>query len=199
MSRIGKKPITVPSGVKVSLQLPQVTVTGPKGTLNWSVPAGISIEQEAAPPQLLVRRADDKKQSKANHGLSRALISNMVVGVTEGYKKELHIYGTGFNCAVQGNRLQLNVGFSGRGHGKQSQFDVPIPEGLSVEILTPAARGANDPARFVVSGADKQQVGQFAAEVRKLRKPEPYLGKGIRYHDEVVKRKAGKAFAGGAT
>ncbi len=197
MSRIGNKAISIPAGVKVDLRAPQVMITGPKGNLSWSYPGGVNVVHDTAKNQIRVERTNDLKQSRANHGLTRALLNNMVRGVTEGYRKELHVYGTGFNVNVQGQRLLLNIGYMGRGHGKPAQFDLPIPAGVTVKVLVPAARGESDPAKFEISGIDKQAVGQFAAEVRKLRKPEPYLGKGIRYSDEVVKKKAGKAFAGG--
>lgn len=198
MSRIGKQPVAVPAEVKVEVNQRAIRLSGTKGTLNWEVPVGIVLEHDQAAHQIIVRRQDDLKQSRANHGLSRALINNMVQGVSQGFQKELHIYGTGFSCKLEGKNLQLNVGFSGLGHGRAYQFAVPVPDGLDIEILVPNARGESDPAKFVVRGADKQQVGQFAAEVRKLRKPEPYQGKGIRYKDEVVRRKAGKAFASGS-
>ena len=198
MSRIGKQPIEIPGGVKVELRGRRVAVSGPKGSLSWEAPAGIKLEHDEPAKAIRVTRADDQKQNRANHGLSRALIANMVQGVSQGFERELHVYGTGYSCKLQGRTLQLNVGFSGRGHNRPCQFAVPVPEGIEVEILAPAARGGSDPAKFVVRGVDKQQVGQFAAEVRKLRPPEPYLGKGVRYKDETVRRKAGKAFAGGA-
>jgi large subunit ribosomal protein L6 len=198
MSRIGKKPIKIPAAVKVELHGRRISVSGPKGQLSWEVPEGITVEHDGSANLLQVTRADDEKRSRAFHGLNRALIANMVHGVERGFERELHVFGTGYSCNLQGKTLQLNIGFSGRGHNHPCQFAIPVPDGVEVEILTAAARGDTDPAKFVVRGADKQKVGQFAAEIRKLRPPEPYLGKGIRYKDEVVKRKAGKAFAGGA-
>ncbi len=144
-----------------------------------------------------VARCDDTKQSRANHGLTRSLIANMVLGVSEGFSKRLQIFGTGYNCKLQGNVLHLNVGFSGRRRGIGSQFELPVPAGLTVTIERDAARGDTDPAAMTISGCDKQVVGQFAAEVRALRKTEPYKGKGIRYEGEYIKRKQGKALAGG--
>ena len=144
-----------------------------------------------------MRRPDDQPESRALHGLSRALITNMVTGVTDGYEKKLEIYGTGFNVKKQGQQLYLNLGFVGRGHNRPAQFMVDIPAGVEVVIETEAARGDTEPARFSVRGIDKQAVGQFAAELRKLRKPEPYKGKGIRYAGEQIRRKAGKVFASG--
>lgn len=195
MSRIGKQPIAVPSGVKVAISGAAVKVSGSKGELSWSLPQGITAKEENG--AVVVERADDEKESKALHGLARALLANMVVGVSEGYRKELELYGTGYGCQVKNNKLLLNCGFMGRGIGREAQFEIPIPAGLTVEVKTPAARGNNEPARFSVSGCDKQAVGQFAAEVRKIRKPEPYLGKGIRYAGEQIRRKAGKVFASG--
>jgi large subunit ribosomal protein L6 len=195
MSRIGKQPIAVPSGVKVAISGAAVKVSGSKGELSWSLPQGITAKEENG--AVVVERADEEKESKALHGLSRALLANMVVGVSEGYRKDLELYGTGYGCQVKNNKLLLNCGFMGRGIGREAQFEIPIPAGLTVEVKTPAARGNNEPARFSVSGCDKQAVGQFAAEVRKIRKPEPYLGKGIRYAGEQIRRKAGKVFASG--
>jgi large subunit ribosomal protein L6 len=198
MSRVGKQPIDVPDGVQVQLNGRKLEVRGAKGSLAWEVPDGIRLEHDASAKVIRVSRANDAKQSRANHGLSRALVANMVQGVSQGFERELHVYGTGYGCKLEGDMLHVNVGFSGRGHNRPSQFAVPVPKGLEVQVLVPAARGGSTPARFVVRGPDKQQVGQFAAEVRKIQPPEPYLGKGIRYSDEVVRRKAGKAFASGA-
>ncbi len=197
MSRIGKKPIPIPGGVKVETAASTVKVTGPKGNLAWSVPAGIRVE--VAGGQVQVQRPDDEARNRALHGLSRALIANMIVGVKDGYSKGLEIYGTGYTCKVEGRKLMLNVGFMGRGVGKAAQFVVDIPAGVDVKVDVPAARGNNEPAKFTVSGLDKQAVGDFAAAVRKIRKPEPYQGKGIRYAGEQVRRKAGKVFAGGGS
>jgi len=196
MSRIGNKPVPVPPAVKVDLTGRQVKVSGPKGNLSWAVPAPIDVALDGG--QVVVRRPDDVPRNRALHGLSRALIANMVKGVAEGYEKKLEIYGTGYGCKVQERQLHLNIGFMGRGLNRLAQFVFEIPEGVEVDIQVPVARGNTEPARFTVRGADKQQVGQFAAEVRKLRRPEPYLGKGIRYAGERIRRKAGKVFAGGA-
>jgi large subunit ribosomal protein L6 len=144
-----------------------------------------------------VGRRDDSKQSRANHGLTRALINNMVKGVSEGFQKRLLIYGTGYSCKLQGKTVQLNVGFSGRRRGLGAQFELAVPEGLEVVVERDAARGDNEPASLVIRGVDKQKVGQFAAEIRALRKTEPYKGKGIRYEGERVRRKQGKALATG--
>lgn len=195
MSRVGNKPVPIPSGVTVAVSGVAVKVSGKLGELSWTLPAPITAE--VADNEVVVSRPDDEPNSRALHGLSRALIANMVVGVSEGYKIGLELYGTGYGCSVKGDQLLLNCGYMGRGVGREAQFSIPIPAGLKVEVQTPNARGNNEPAKFSVSGCDKQAVGQFAAEVRKIRKPEPYLGKGIRYAGEQIRRKAGKVFAGG--
>jgi large subunit ribosomal protein L6 len=195
MSRIGKQPVPLPGGVKVELSGRSVSVTGPKGQLSYTPPRAVQVVVEGG--ELRVARADDSNQARALHGLARALLANMVHGVTKGYEEKLEIYGTGYSVRKDGNNLLLNVGFMGRGFEKPAQFIVPIPAGIEVNVEAQAARGENDPARFTVRGIDKQLVGQFAAEVRKLRKPEPYKGKGIRYAGEKIRRKAGKVFAGG--
>lgn len=196
MSRIGSKPVPLPAGVKVQVSGLQVTVTGPKGTLTYSFPPRVGVRVDGQ--QVVVERRADGKQARADHGTSRALIANMVRGVSEGYTIGLELYGTGYSANVQGSNLLLNCGFMGRGVGRPAQFVIPIPSGLQVKVETPAARGNTEPARFTVHGIDKQAVGQFAAEIRKLRKAEPYLGKGFRYAGEQIRRKAGKVFAGGA-
>lgn len=193
MSRIGKKPVAIPKGVDVKISAPGVTVTGPKGTLSWSVPATASVAYDEPARRLTVTRRDDSKQSRANHGLTRALINNMVLGVSEGFERHLEIYGTGYNCKLEGKTLHLNVGFMGRNHGRGSQFEIPVPEGVEVIVEVGAARGDTAPAKLVIRGIDKQKVGEFAADIRALRKTEPYKGKGIRYLGEHVRRKQGKA------
>ncbi len=199
MSRIGENPIDVPAGVTVEISGQDVRVSGPKckQPLTWSVPAGITAALDNGGSRVVVTRKDDQKRHRSLHGLSRALIANMVHGVLHGYERRLLVYGTGYSCNVQDGKLRLNVGFMGRGTKEKPQFEVPIPDGIEVVVETPAARGDSDPAKFVVRGADKQQVGEFAAEVRAIRPPEPYKGKGIRYEGEQVQRKAGKAFAAG--
>jgi large subunit ribosomal protein L6 len=195
MSRIGNKPISVPAGVKVKIAGREVSVSGPKGNLSWTAPAPIALSLED--DLVVVRRPDDQPRNRALHGLSRALIANMVTGVTAGYERQLEIYGTGYSVKKQGQQLWLNLGFVGRGHNRPAQFMIDIPTGIEVDIRAEAARGDTDPARFSVRGIDKQAVGQFVAELRKLRKPEPYKGKGIRYAGEQIRRKAGKVFASG--
>ena len=177
MSRVGNSPIPIPTGVAVTVDDTVVTVTGPKGTLTHQVPEVISVRQEGE--ELLVGRGDDERDSRALHGLTRALINNMVVGVNEGYRKDLEIVGVGYRATAQGpGQLELQLGFS-------HPVSVTAPEGVTFEVPTQTA--------IRVLGIDKQAVGQVAAQIRALRKPEPYKGKGIRYAGEYVRRKAGKA------
>jgi large subunit ribosomal protein L6 len=176
MSRIGKLPIPVPSGVEVTISGRDVTVKGPKGTLSHSVVDPITISRSE--DELVVVRPDDERDSKARHGLTRTLVANMVIGVTQGYSKTLEIVGTGYRVQARGSNLEFALGFS-------HPVTVTPPEGISFAVEAPT--------RFVVSGIDKQQVGETAANIRKIRKPEPYKGKGVRYQGEVVRRKAGKA------
>jgi large subunit ribosomal protein L6 len=175
MSRIGKLPIPVPSGVDVAIDGQNVTVNGPKGRLSHVLAEPITIAQEDG--TLTVARPDDERLSKSLHGLSRTLIANMVVGVTSGYIKNLEIVGTGYRVAAKGGELEFALGFS-------HPVVVTAPEGISFRV--------DSPTRFAVEGIDKQKVGEVAANIRKLRKPDPYKGKGVRYQGEVVRRKAGK-------
>ena len=179
MSRIGKLPIAVPSGVDVAIDGGTVTVKGPKGQLSRVISERIAIERAA--DELLVTRGDDERQSRALHGLTRSLVANMVTGVTDGYQKSLEIVGVGYRASLKGNDLEILVGYS-------HPVLYPAPDGIAFEVPVPT--------RIVVRGIDKEQVGQVAAEIRRIRKPEPYKGKGIRYEGEVVRRKAGKAAAG---
>jgi large subunit ribosomal protein L6 len=176
MSRIGKLPITIPSGVDVTISGRDITVKGPKGELAHTVVEPITVEQSDG--ALLVSRPDDERDSKARHGLTRTLVNNMVLGVTEGFTKTLEIVGTGYRVQARGKDLEFALGFS-------HPVLVTPPDGISFAVETPQ--------RFSVSGIDKQKVGETAANIRKIRKPEPYKGKGVRYADEVVRRKAGKA------
>jgi large subunit ribosomal protein L6 len=177
MSRVGRSPITIPSGVEVALADRAITVKGPKGTLSRSLPRDITVRQDGT--TLLVERPSDERNHRALHGLTRSLVNNMVLGVTEGFRKELEIVGVGYRATAQGpGRIELAVGYS-----HTVPFDAP--EGVTFEV--PA------PTRIAVSGIDKEKVGQVAADIRRIRKPEPYKGKGIRYAGEVVRRKAGKA------
>jgi large subunit ribosomal protein L6 len=177
MSRIGKAPIPVPSGVDVTVSGAHVTVKGPKGALERDLPEVITVRQDG--DALLVERPNDERQNRALHGLVRSLVNNMVVGVTQGFTKELEIVGVGYRATAKGpGALTLALGFS-------HPVDITAPDGITFEV--PA------PNRIVVSGIDKEQVGQVAANIRKWRKPEPYKGKGVRYAGEHVRRKAGKA------
>lgn len=177
MSRIGKAPITIPSGVEVTLGSEEISIKGPKGTLTQTVPGEISVRQDG--DTLLVERPDDTRQNRSLHGLTRALIANMVEGVTKEFTKELEIIGVGYRATAKGNdKLELALGYS-------HSIDYAAPSGVTFEV--PA------PTQIIVRGVDKQQVGQVAAEIRDFRKPEPYKGKGVRYKDEYVVRKAGKA------
>ena len=198
MSRIGKKPVAVPDGVKVEVAGREFSVSGPKGQLSWELPEVVSAKYDPEVKVIEVQPRGTDKHTRAMYGTSRALLANMVQGVNTGYERRLLIYGTGYSCSLKGQFLCLNVGFMGRGSKEKPQFEIPIPEGVEVEVETPAARGDLEPAKFVVRGCDKQAVGQFAADVRRIRPPEPYKGKGIRYDGEYVRKKQGKAFASGA-
>ena len=176
MSRIGRAPIDLPAGVEVKIESGNfVTVKGPKGTLSQQLSGAMTITQEGN--VIHVTRPNDLKENRALHGLTRTLLHNMVVGVTEGYKKELDVNGVGYRVAKEGKKLVMNLGFS-------HQVFVDEPEGITIEVP--------NPNHIVISGCNKQQVGQFAAEVREKRPPEPYKGKGIKYTDEVIRRKEGK-------
>lgn len=179
MSRIGRKPITIPAGVEVKINGSEVTVKGPKGTLTQTFNSRISVKVEGS--EILVTRPTDDKEDRALHGLTRTLVHNMVVGVTEGFKKELEVNGVGYRVQKQGNNLVMNLGYS-------HQVIVPEVDGITIDVPGPNA--------IVISGADKQMVGQFAAEVREKRPPEPYKGKGVKYAGEHIRRKEGKAGKG---
>ena len=176
MSRIGRHPIAIPAGVTVTIGEDNlVTVKGPKGTLTQSVNKNITVKQEGA--EVLVTRPNDEKQNRAMHGLYRALIANMVTGVSEGFKKTLNLVGTGYRAEAKGSTLTINIGFS---------HPVILEAPANIAFATP------NQTTIEVSGIDKQQVGNIAADIRAIRKPEPYLGKGIKYADEVIRRKEGK-------
>ena len=175
MSRIGKQPIELPSGVSVSVSPGRVMVNGPLGELTQQVPARMQVEQEDS--TIVVKRPTERGDDRALHGLTRSLIANMVEGVTSGFQKRLEIQGVGYRAAVRGTDLELNVGYS-------HSVVLKAPQGITFEVPTPT--------EVIVKGIDKQQVGQTAAEVRKVRPPEPYKGKGIRYEGEYVRRKVGK-------
>jgi len=176
MSRIGRLAIPVPSGVEVTLDGPAVTVKGPKGTLSHSVPAPITVER-AEDGTLQVSRPDDERESRSLHGLTRSLVANMVTGVTDGYVRAMEIRGVGYRVAAKGSDLEFALGYS-------HPVPVAAPDGISFEVQSPT--------RFVVRGIDKQKVGEVAANIRKLRKPDPYKGKGVRYEGEQIKLKVGK-------
>jgi large subunit ribosomal protein L6 len=176
MSRIGRLPIPVPSGVEVTIEDQTVRVKGPRGELSHTVVSPITVDR-AEDGSLQVHRPDDERESRSLHGLSRSLIANMVTGVTEGYSKTLEIVGTGYRVQARGRDLEFALGFS-------HPVPVPAPEGITFRVETPT--------RFVVEGIDKQQVGEIAAKIRRLRRPDPYKGKGVRYQGEVIRRKAGK-------
>ena len=176
MSRIGKEPISVPSDVQVSIEGRSVGVTGPKGSLDLDLPGEINVRQEDG--TVLVERPNDDRKNKALHGLTRSLINNMVIGVSEGFKKELEIVGVGYRAAKSGDGLELQLGFS-------HPVKVNAPDGITFDVP--------EPTQIIVSGINKEIVGQVAADIRSYRKPEPYKGKGIRYAGEHVARKAGKA------
>jgi large subunit ribosomal protein L6 len=178
MSRIGNKPIPVLDGVKIAVNGRKVQVEGPKGKLEWEHRGEVSVQVDAAKKQVVVARGDDERESRAYHGLTRALINNMIFGVKNGYEKKLEIVGVGYLAALKGKTLQLRVGLA-------NELERPIPTGLTVTVP--------DQTHIVIQGCDKQLVGQFAAELRSLRKPEPYKGKGVRYQGEHIKLKPGKA------
>ena len=176
MSRIGRAPITVPAGVEVTLNGNHITVKGPKGTLERDFAPSISVAQENG--VLTVTRATDSKQDRSLHGLTRTLIANMIIGVTEGFSKKLQINGVGYRCEKKGNEVFLKIGFS---------HEVSVKENEDIQLEVPDAN------TIIVKGIDKQKVGQFAAEIRGKRPPEPYKGKGIKYDYEVIRRKVGKS------
>jgi len=179
MSRIGKKPIALPVGVDVHVADRTVKIKGPKGGLEQSLPAGVDVAHEAN--QLVVTRSGEDKQTRALHGLVRALLQNHVVGVTQGYEIPLEIVGVSYQASVQGNSLSLKLGYA-------NEIELAIPAGVTVDAPNPTA--------LIVRGVDKQKVGQFAAEIRGARPPEPYKGKGVRYRGEHIQRKQGKSFVG---
>ena len=176
MSRIGKLPVAVPSGVEVTIDGQRISVKGPKGTLEHTIAEPIKVERDDD-GTLLVKRPDDERTSKAMHGLTRTLVNNLVVGVTAGYEKKLEIVGVGYRVALKAGALEFALGYS-------HPVVIEAPEGISFTVETPT--------RFSVSGIDKQQVGEISAKIRKLRKPDPYKGKGVRYAGEVIRRKVGK-------
>jgi len=175
MSRVGKQPIPVPSNVTVTIETATITVNGPKGSLSQFTMPGVSVNQEDT--QIIVSRADDEPKTRSKHGLMRSLVSNMVTGVTDGFKKSLEINGVGYRVALSGNSLRFNLGFS-------HDITYTLPEGIAATV---------EQNIITISGISRQQVGQVAAEIRALKKPEPYKGKGIKYVDERIIRKSGKS------
>jgi large subunit ribosomal protein L6 len=182
MSRIGKQPVVFPAGVKVQLADGKIRVEGPKGKLELTYHRNMKVQLDEAKKSISVSRPDDERLNRSLHGLTRSLIANMVEGVTKGYEKRLKIEGIGYQARMEKKTLVLTVGYA-------NAVEMPPPEGVVVELT--------DPTTIIIKGADKQKVGQYAAEVRKVRKPEPYKGKGIRYENEQVRRKEGKSFASG--
>ena len=176
MSRIGKLPVAVPSGVEVTIDGQHIQVKGPKGTLEHTVAEPITVERDED-GTLLVKRPDDERNSKALHGLTRTLVNNLVVGVTAGYEKKMEIHGVGYRVQAKGSDLEFALGYS-------HPVKIEAPEGITFKVETPT--------RFSVSGIDKQKVGQISAVIRKLRRPDPYKGKGLRYEGEKIRRKVGK-------
>ncbi len=177
MSRIGRLPVSIPSGVDVTIADRDVTVKGPKGTLGHTVPEPLSIERGES-GELLVTRPDESRTSRSLHGLTRTLLANLVTGVTDGYQKKMEIVGTGYRVLARGSDLEFQLGFS-------HPVVIGAPDGITFAV--------EGPTRFSVSGIDKQQVGEIAANIRRLRRPDPYKGKGVRYAGEQIRRKVGKA------
>src|ERR1700677_4971622 len=183
MSRIGKQPVAIPGGVKVQVADGKVRVDGPKGKLEFSPHTAMQIQHDDKAKTIVITRPNDERANRSLHGLTRTLIANMVEGVTKGYEKKLKIEGIGYQARMNKKAVVLTVGFA-------NAVEMAPPDGVTVELP--------DPTTIIIKGADKQKVGQFAAEVRKVRKPEPYKGKGIRYENETVRRKEGKSFASGS-
>lgn len=181
MSRIGKQPVVIPAGVKINVSGGKISVEGPKGKLSREIPPLVTVEVNGS--QVDIKRPDDEGKTRSLHGLTRSLINNMVLGVTTGYSRGLHIEGVGYRAAVAGKKLTLSLGYS-------HPVEFPIPDGITVAV--------ENQTELMITGTDKELVGQVAANIRFLRKPEPYRGKGIRYTDEVIRRKAGKTATTGA-
>jgi large subunit ribosomal protein L6 len=191
MSRIGKKPVIIPKGVKVEQDGLCIKVSGPLGSLQLNCHPRIKIKIDSSAGKVLVENeCSEMRQNRQLHGTMRALIANMVTGVSKGFEKKMQMYGTGYNVKEQEGKLILQIGFC-------HPVEKPIPKGIKVNIETGAAKGDEVPARFTILGTDKCLLGRFAADIRKVKPPEPYKGKGIRYAGEYIKRKVGKAFASG--
>jgi large subunit ribosomal protein L6 len=192
MSRIGKKPVEIPQGVKIDQQGQTLKVSGPLGSMDLQFDERIAVKIDNAQHRVdVVNPQPEDRQSRALHGTTRALIANMVAGVSKGFEQKMEIYGTGYSAKEQGGKLVLTVGYA-------HTVEVPIPKGIKVTIDVPATRGNDVPAKLTIRGIDKACLGQFASDVRKVRPPEPYKGKGVRYAGEQIKHKVGKAFASGA-
>jgi large subunit ribosomal protein L6 len=192
MSRIGKKPVEIPQGVKVDQQGRTLKISGPQGSMDLQCHERITVKVDNAQHRIeVVNPQPEDRQCRALHGTTRALIANIVAGVSKGFEKKMEVYGTGYSVKEQGGKLVLAVGYS-------HTVEVPIPQGIKVTIDVPATRGNDVPAKLTIRGVDKATLGQFASDVRKVRPPEPYKGKGIRYADEQIRHKVGKAFASGA-
>jgi large subunit ribosomal protein L6 len=190
MSRVGNKPVPVPEKVQVAVKGNTIELEGPKGKLAWTFHREMQVAFEEGQRLLTVKRPSDQRRHRALHGLTRAILANMVIGVTQGYEEKLELYGTGFSLALQGKKLLLNCGFA-------KPAEKTVPAELEVVIDSPSTRGNDIPAKMTIRGCDKQLVGEFAAEVRHVRPPEPYQGKGFRYAGEQIRRKAGKTFVAG--
>jgi len=192
MSRIGRKPVEIPQGVKVEQQGQNLKISGPLGSLSLDCHERIELKVDDARHRIeVINPQPEDRQSRELHGTMRALIANMVVGVTKGYEQKMEIYGTGYNVKEQSGKLVLQVGYA-------HAVELPVPSGVKVVIEVPATRGNEVPAKFTIKSIDKHALGQFASDVRRVRPPEPYKGKGIRFADEQIRRKVGKAFASGA-
>jgi large subunit ribosomal protein L6 len=189
MSRLGKKPVAVPGGVKVNITDHTIQVEGPKGKLAFTYKHPIGTAFDANTKMINVTRGEDNREARALHGLTRAIVANMIVGVTEGYIKGLEVYGTGYGVKQEGNFICLTVGFA-------NVVKIEIPKDVKVTITVPQAKSNTTPAVFTVAGPDKQVIGELASKIRQVKKPEPYNGKGIRYQGERIRRKVGKALAG---
>jgi len=193
MSRIGKKPIDIPAGVKVEISGRTVKVNGPQGALEMKCHPKINVKVDGQNNKIVVEKpAGQSRTEKAMYGTTRALINNMIIGVSRGYEKKMEIYGTGYGVKEDGGKLILQVGYS-------HPAEIKIPKSVKVRIDMAATKGNDIPAKFTLMGCDKQEIGEFAANVRKIRPPEPYQGKGVRYAGERVRRKVGKALAGATT
>jgi large subunit ribosomal protein L6 len=193
MSRIGKKPINIPAGVKVEISGQTIKAAGPKGNLEIRCHPKINIRLDNQTGRIIVENPNSQARTeKALYGTARALINNMITGVSKGFEKKMEIYGTGYSVKEQGGKLTLQVGFS-------HPIEIAVPKSVKVLIEMPATKGNDTPAKFTLAGYDRHELGQFAANIRRVKPPEPYQGKGIRYSDEHVRRKAGKAFASGTT